>query len=72
MVTTVQEHLCRKCGYRWLPRQAREPKFCPRCKRDWRTPLKRDRVLATTDCRLSDAPSESVEVLDGNKETNDG
>ena len=26
-----------KCGYKWVPRQAGEPKKCPRCQNyDWR------------------------------------
>ena len=29
---TVHEQQCLKCGHRWLPRNFKEPRRCPKCK----------------------------------------
>jgi len=30
-LTATEGHLCRRCGWRWMPRKPGAPKVCPRC-----------------------------------------
>lgn len=37
---TLQTLTCKRCGTTWVPRVP-NPKACPKCHQDWRTPPKR-------------------------------
>jgi len=31
-VIVIKEKLCKRCGYKWIPRQEGEPIHCPKCR----------------------------------------
>lgn len=54
----LRQQYCRRCGYRWLPRQVARPVRCPACKSPyWHRPRKPPRQAQETAGVISQAPT---------------